>query len=184
MATMNASEVTLGSALASGAIYVAPQGTALPTDADTTPGAAFKLLGFTSDAGVQLNEDRSTESITAWEGRSVVYNPVTEYVEQLVFTPIQCNVDVLKAVWGDANVTTAADGTIIAKHHGGNLDPICIVIDMVPRTGIKRRLCGTYQLTERGGAAYDGTQVDGRELTFNAIPDADGTTTYEYVSVD
>ena len=28
----------------------------------------------------------------------------------------------------------------------------------------------------------DGTQVDGRELTFNSIADANGVTTYEYVA--
>lgn len=179
MATMDASQVTLGSALATGAIYVAPQGTTLPTDATTAP-SGFQLLGFTSDAGVQLNETRSTNAINAWEGRTQVYNAVTEYTEQLVFTPIQCNADVLKAVWGDGNVTTAQDGTIVARHTGANLDPICIVVDMVSR-GIKRRLCGTYQLTERGGATYDGTQIDGRELTFNSIADANGVTTYEYV---
>ena len=67
MATMDASKVTLGSALATGAIYVAPQGTTLPTDATTALGSSFVLLGFTSDAGVQLNESRSTNAINAWE---------------------------------------------------------------------------------------------------------------------
>lgn len=184
MATMDASQVTLGSASVSGAIWVAPQGTTLPTDADTAPGSGFKLLGYTSDAGVQLNESRSTNAINAWEGRTQVYNAVTEYVEQLVFTPIQCNSDALAATWGESNVTTAQDGTIVVQHTGANLDPICIIIDMFPREDIKRRLCGTYQLTERGGATYDGTQIDGRELTFNSIADANGVTTHEYVSFD
>lgn len=182
MATMDASQVTLGSALATGAIYVAPQGTTLPTDATTALGSTFKLLGFTSDAGVQLNESRSTNAINAWEGRTQVYNAVTEYYEQLVFMPIQCNADVLKLVWGEDNVTTAQDGTILAKHTGANLDPVCIVIETVPRPGIVRRFAGTYQLTERGGSTMDGTQVDGRELTFNSIADANGVTTYEYVA--
>lgn len=183
MATMNAAEVTLGSALATGAIYVAPKGSTLPTDATTTLDAAFTLLGFTSDAGVQLNESRSTNGINAWEGRTQVYNTVTEYYEQLVFTPIQCNADVLAATWGDDNVAVGNDGTITAKHSGANIEPVCIVIEMVPRDGFVRRLCGTYQLTERGGATYDGTQVDGRQLTFNSIADEDGVTTYEYVAV-
>lgn len=182
MATMDASQVTLGSALATGAIYVAPQGTTLPTDATTALAEAFTLLGFTSDAGVQLNESRSTSAINAWEGRTQVYNAVTEYYEQVVFTPIQCNADVLKLTWGEANVTTGADGTIVAKHTGANLDPVCIVIETVPRPGIVRRYAGTYQLTERGGATLDGTQIDGRELTFNSIADATGVTTYEFVA--
>lgn len=182
MATMDASQVTLGSALATGAIYVAPQGTTLPTDATTALGSTFALLGFTSDAGVQITESRDSSAIRAWEGRTEVYNAVTEYTEQIIFTPIQCNADVLKLTWGDGNVTTAQDGTILAKHTGANLDPVCIVIETVPRPGIVRRYAGTFQLTERGGATLDGTQVDGRELTFNAIADAQGVTMYEYVA--
>ena len=75
MATMNAAEVGVGSAKATGAIWIAPEGTALPTDATTALGSTFKLLGFTSDAGVQISESTSTDTITAWEGRTTVYNP-------------------------------------------------------------------------------------------------------------
>ena len=46
MATMNAAEVGVGSAKATGAIWIAPQGTALPTDATTALGSTFKLLGL------------------------------------------------------------------------------------------------------------------------------------------
>lgn len=183
MATMDASQVTLGSALATGAIYVAAEGTTLPTDATTTLSSDFTLLGFTSDAGVQINESRSTSAIRAWEGRTEVYNAVTEYTEQVVFTPIQCNEDVLKLTWGEDNVTVAQDGTICAKHSGANIEPVVIAIETVPRPGIVRRYCGTFQLAERGGATLDGTQVDGRELTFNAIADTNGVTMYEYVAV-
>ena len=50
MATMNAAEVGIGSAKVTGAIWVAPNGTALPTDATTSLASAWNLLGFTSDA--------------------------------------------------------------------------------------------------------------------------------------
>ena len=183
MASMDATKVGVGAAKATGAIWVAPQGTTLPTDATTTLAGAYTLLGFTSDAGVQISESVSTDKITAWEGRTTVYEPQTEYTESVSFMPIQCNGDVAKLTWGDDYVTVdGATGAIHAKHHAGTLDPVCIVIETTPRTGIVKRYCGTFQLTERGEATLDGTQVDGRNLTFNAVPDSSGITLHEYTA--
>ena len=182
MATMNAAQVTVGAAAATGAIFVAPSGTALPTDATTALANTYVLLGFTSQEGVQISEDSSTDAIRAWEGRTTVYNVRTEYTENISFTPIQCNADVAKLTWGDDMVVVGSDGAITAKHHGGTLEPVAIVIETTPREGIVRRYCGTFQLTERGEVTLDGTQVDGRQLTFNALADSSGVTMYEYVA--
>ena len=181
MADMNTNEVGVGSALATGAIWVAPKGTTLPTDATTTLASAWELLGFTSDAGVTISESSSNTSIRAWEGRTEVYNVRTEYTEQISFMPIQINEAVLALCWGDSEVT-AATNSLSAQHTGKTIEPVCIVIETVPRDGIVRRYCGTFQLTERGAQTLDGTQVDGRQLTFNAIPDSDGVTMYEYTA--
>lgn len=182
MATMNAAEVTVGSAAATGAIWVAPKGTTLPTDASTTLGSAFELLGFTSDAGVTISESSSSQAIRAWEGRMEVYNVRTEYTESIAFTPIQCNETVAKLMWGD-DAVTAATGTLAIQHHGKTLEPVVIVIETTPRDNIVKRFCMTAQLTERGDSTMDGTQVDGRQLTFNAIADEDGVTMYEYTAI-
>ena len=182
MATMNAEQVGVGSAAATGAIYVASKSTALPTDASTTL-SGFTLLGFTSDAGVQISESSNTESIRAWEGRTEVYNVRSEYTESISFMPIQCNDDVAKLMWGPDMVTVdGVTGAIHAKHHGGNIEPVNIVIETTPRVGIVKRYCGTFQLTERGEQTMDGTQVDGRQLTFNAIADSNGVTMHEYTA--
>ena len=180
MATMNAAQVTVGAAAATGAIFVAPKGTTLPTDATTALGNTFVLLGFTSDEGVQISEDGNTETIHAWEGRVAVYNVRTEYTESVSFTPIQCNADVAKLTWGDDKVVVGANGALAIKHHGGTLEPVVIAIETTPREDIVRRYVGTFQLSERGEITLDGTQVDGRQLTFDAIPDANGVTMYEY----
>lgn len=182
MATMNAAEVTVGAAKATGAIYVAATSVSLPTDATTAIPGTYKLLGFTSDEGVTISEDMSTDSITAWEGRTQVYNVVTEYTESVSFTPIQCNSDVAKLTWGDSAVTVDGGGNIHAKHSGATLDPVHIVIETTPRTGIVKRYCLEAQLTERGEVTMDGTQVDGRQLTFKALADSNGVTMHEYTA--
>ena len=183
MATMNAERVGVGSARATGAIYVAPKGTTLPSDATTTLASAWKLLGFTSDAGVQISESSSTESIRAWEGRTEVYNVRSEYTESVSFMPIQCEADVAVLMWGEDMVTVDSEtGAIYAKHRGGNIEPVEIVIETTPRASIVKRYCGTFQLTERGEQTMDGTQVDGRQLTFNAIGDENGVTMHEHTA--
>ena len=182
MATMDAAEVGIGSALVTGAIWVAPNGTTLPTDATTSLSGTWKLLGFTSDAGVTISENRSTNAIKAWEGLTEVYNVVSEYTESISFMPIQINGDVAKLTWGEDNVT-ASSTAITAKHGAQDLAPVCIVIETVPRDNIVKRYTGTFQLISRGDATLDGTQVDGRQLTFNAIADTNGVTMYEYTAI-
>lgn len=181
MATMNAEQVTVGSGKATGAIFVAPITTALPTDA-TTALDGFTLLGFTSDAGVQISESTDSQSITAWEGRTEVYTTVTKYTEQVSFTPIQCNADVAKLTWGDDMVIVGSNGALTAKHHGKTMEPVHIVIETAPREGIVKRYCQKSQLTERGEVTLDGTQSDMRQLTFNNIADENGVTCYEYTA--
>ena len=183
MATMNAKEVGIGAALATGAIYVAPDSTNAPSDAVTTLNAAYQLLGFTSDAGMTISESRSTNKINAWEGRTTVYETVTEYTEQIAFTPIQINADVAKLVWGSDHVTVDASGNLAIEHHGETLEPVSIVVECVPRPNIVRRYVGEFQLSERGQAVNDGTQVDGRQLTFTAIADSNGVTMKEYIAI-
>lgn len=183
MATMDTTQVGVGSAKATGAIWVAPQGTALPADATTALGSTFKLLGFTSDAGVQISESTSTDAIRAWEGHTEVYNVQTEYTESVSFMPIQCNADVAELMWGaDWVEVDDQTGAIHAQHHAGTLDPVVIVIETTPRTNIVKRYTGTFQLTERGEQTMDGASVDGRNLTFNAIADANGVTMHEHTA--
>lgn len=182
MATMNANEVGIGSAAATGAIFVAAKGTAHPTDASSTL-TGYKLLGFTSDAGVQISESSTTNAIRAWEGRMEVYNVRSEYTESISFTPIQCNADVAKIIWGDNMVSVdSVTGAIHAKHHGKNIEPVEIVIETSPRATIVKRYVGTFQLVSRGEQTMDGTQVEGRQLTFNAIADENGVTMHEFTA--
>lgn len=182
MATMDTTQVTVGSAKATGAIFVAPNGTTLPSDATTALGSSFVLLGFTSDAGVTISEDSSKDTIRAWEGRTEVYNVVTEYTEAVSFMPIQCNADVAKLMWGNSHVTVGTGGALTVEHHGETLDPVVIAIETTPRTGIVKRYAGTFQLYERGEQTMDGTQVDGRQLTFHSIADSNGITMLEFTA--
>jgi len=181
MSDMNTAQVTVGAAKVTGAIWVAPKNTTLPTDATTALASAYKLLGFTSDAGVTISENDSSQDLIAWEGRTKVYNVKTEYYETVAFTPIQCNAEVLKLTYGSSNVTVSGT-TITVNHKADTLDPVVIVIETSPREGIVKRYCGNFQLTSRGDATLDGTQFDMRELTFSSLPDSSGIHMKEFIS--
>lgn len=182
MATPNTDKVTVGSAKVTGAIFVAPTTTALPTDGTTALVEAYKCLGFTSDEGLTITESSSNNSLRAWEGRTEVKNTRTEYTEQISFTPIECNEEVAKATWGNDHVTVGNGGGLTVQHHGGDIDPVHIVIETVPFEGAVARYCAKAQLTERGDATLNGQDPSGRQLTFNCLG-VNGVTMTEYIVV-
>ena len=55
-----------------GAIWVAPVGSTLPTDATTALDAAFKCLGYASEDGVTNANSPDTDTVKAWGGDTVL----------------------------------------------------------------------------------------------------------------
>ena len=101
----DATSVGVGKPKVTGAIFVAPVGTPLPTDATTALNEAFECIGYVSEDGVTIEEERDTEDMVAWGG-DTVYTSQTTYSETFSFTPIEVNPVVAKMEYGDANVET------------------------------------------------------------------------------
>lgn len=165
-----------------GSIYSAPIGTALPTDATTALNAAFKCLGYVSDDGVQNSDDRKTTDIKSWGG-DIVNSVQTEKTDTFKYTLIEAlNVDVLKEIYGDSNVTGGLDTGITVKSNSIELDEHVIVIEMVLRNNVlKRIVLPSAKVTDVGEIKYkDGDNV-GYETTVTCFPDDNSNTHYEYI---
>lgn len=176
------SNVSVGKPKVGGAISVAPKGTTLPTDATTALNAAFKGLGYISDAGLVNSNTASTTDIKAW-GADTVLTLQTEKPDTFKFTLIEVmNEDVLKFIYGDSNVTGTLATGLTVKANSDEAVERAIAVDMLMRDGaLKRIVIPNGKVTTVGDITYSDGAAVGYETTVTAFPDSDGNTHYEYI---
>ena len=178
----NTANVSTAKPKVGGAVYSAPLDTTLPTDATTELDTTFKSLGYISEDGLTNENSPETESIQAWGGDTVaVVQTLRE--DTFSYTLIEAtNVDVLKEVYGQGNVTGTLETGIEIKANSKDLEEHCIVIDMILKGGnLKRVVIPNGKVSEVGEISYADADAIGYETTVQAIPDAEGNTHYEYI---
>lgn len=177
----NAAYVGVGKPKVGGAIFIAPTGTDLPSDASSDLDDAFKLLGYVSEDGVTLASENDNDNILAWGG-DAVYTTQTSFTETVTFTPIEVNPVVAKAEYGDENVTIS-NGLMTVKHTASELDEKILVIETIPNKNTTARFVAPRaKLTEKGDQTLNDSDPMGRECTFTCLPDSSGVTIYEYIA--
>ncbi|MGP6366085.1 phage tail tube protein [Streptococcus dysgalactiae] len=165
-----------------GAIYSAPLSTKLPEKATDVLGDEFKNLGYVSEDGVTNEDTRSSENIKAWGG-DVVGSVQTEKEDKFTYKLIESlNVEVLKEVYGAANVTGDLSSGIKIKSNSKELEAHVIVVDMIMNGGIlKRIVLPNAKVDEVGEIKYVDGEVVGYETTLKCFPDKEGDTHREYI---
>lgn len=176
------SNVTTGKPKTGGAVSCAPIGSTLPTDATTALDAAFKVLGYVSEDGLTNSNSASMTDTKAWGG-DIVLSGLDEKPDTFQFTLIETlNADVLKAVYGAANVTGTLSTGITVTANSTEPESASWAFDMVMRDGaVKRIVVPNAKVTEVGDIVYNDTDAVGYEITITAYPDSNGATHKEYI---
>ena len=168
----NVSNVTVGKpARYNGQIYRAPAGTPLPTSATEALDAAFKSLGYISDAGIVNSNTAATSQIKAWGG-DIVLDVQTEKPDTFQFTLIEAlNPDALAAVYGDDNVQGDLATGITIRANSDEQEECAWVVDMIMRNNtLKRIVIGKGKVTTVGDITYADESLVGYETTVSCYP--------------
>ena len=174
--------VSAGKPAVGGAVYIAASSATLPTDATTALGSAFSALGYCSEDGLTNSNSASSKDVKAWGG-DIVMTLQEEKPDTFKFTLIESlNLDVLKAVYGDANVTGSLSAGLTINATGAEPELHVWVVDMVMTGNTKKRIViPNGKISGTGDIVYKDDEAVGYEITLSALPDTNGKTHIEYV---
>ena len=177
-----ATNVTAGKPKKGGHAYRAPIGTKLPTSATEALNEAFMSLGYFSEDGLTNANSPTYNKLKAWGGDTVM-NFQTEKPDTFKFTMIEAlNINVLKSVYGDDNVTGDLNAGIHVKANSEEQKEYAWIFDMVLKGGVAKRIvvpCAS--VTAVGEIVYADNKAVGYDTTISAVPDEGGDTHHEYM---
>lgn len=178
----NAQNVSTGKPKITGAIYRAPLGTALPTDAVMELNEAFNCVGYISEDGVSNDGSIETDELKAWGGDTVLIYQ-TGKTDDFKFEMLETlNVEVQKAYFGDNNVTGDLTNGIVTKINANERGSNAWVIDMNLRNAVRRIVIPDAKVKETGEIVYQDVDAIKYPITLGAQAYAgyDGDTHREF----
>ena len=174
--------VTTGKPAVAGAIYVESASTSqLPTTAEATL-TGFTSLGFVSEDGLTNANTFESTAIKEWGGADVL-TIENNYTDTFTFTLLEAlNPDVLKEVFGSANVSGSLATGITVNVKPSQHSSKKWVVDMVMRNGVLKRICiPAGAVSAVAEIAYKNDQAVGYNITLTCMADTTGNTHYEYI---
>jgi hypothetical protein len=156
---------------ATGAVYVAPYGSAAPSDFDSTLDPAFKDVGYLSETGVSITPNETITKLQAWQKGETVKTIRRGQDITVTFEMIETrNEEAQKVFWGSG--ATVGSGEIDVASLSGS-EPQAIVIDTVDGDLGVRYYFPKAVLSERGTISLVGENYVAYPVTFEC--QSDGT---------
>lgn len=158
-------EIVVGS---DGNVFVAPTGTAAPTDTATALNAAFRQLGFTSEDGVTLSKSRDIEDIEVWQSRYPARKVVTGETFGVGFVMRQWNRQTVE-LGLDATVSGTTGDYTITPNDPENIDERSVVVEWADGTDNFRLYIPRAFMSENGDIQITKGQAVDLPVTLEAL---------------
>ena len=162
-----------------GAIFWAPAGTPVPTDATTPLSDAFKGVGYLSEEGMVEQEKRSFQNHKAWGGDTVASSQ-TGYEKQYGFTMIEINENTAKIRYGAGNVDVKDGKVSKITHNAKELPEGVWVAEMIVAGRIDRKVMERGKIIEVGDTPYQDNDLVKYPVTLGLLPDKNGNYEHDY----
>ena len=127
--TNQTGNVSVGKGAAGAYAWIAPYGTALPTDNKTSIAPTYKVLGFIDENGVTFSDSSSPTDFNDMSGDSIATAPGA-ITKTAAFTPVELKKTTLELIYGATNVEDAS-GVIEYTDAGPDQTLWTLVFDFV-----------------------------------------------------
>lgn len=179
MAANNTANVSFGKGVAGGYMWVAPSGTALPTDytikMSEVASGAYQNVGYLGEDGIVISDSFDQTTASDMNGNAVATAPGA-VEKSFTVTPIEINKTALGLVYGDSNVTYAT-GKLTAHDKGPTTQTKVAVFDLLLKDDRPLRLVAPLcNLGELGDLTINFSELVGREVTMSVLKYTGGGT--------
>lgn len=93
-----------------GHVYIAPSGTALPTDIEAALAGDWKDLGYLNEDGIQATFGLETTDIRAWQSETPIRRIVTARTGEIAVSLMEWSQDTVELAFGGGTWTDAGAG--------------------------------------------------------------------------
>lgn len=153
-------------------VYVAPVGTAGPTDTSTALNVAFEAVGLLSEDGMTESREDETADHYAWGG-ILVRTTRSKHKRTFTVTVLEDNPTVWELVNPGSTAVTAT-GTTTRTVKVPGTDPRAWVLHFIDGDVVKRRHIPRAEVIEVGDVSFSDSEMVMFELTVSVYPDGDG----------
>lgn len=168
-----------------GSVWVAPVGTAAPTDTDTamaTVNAAWSDVGFISEDGVTVTPSLETFMVRAWQSQGrPVRRGVASREEAIGFTMLEWKEETLKLAFGGGAITEIGTSDVFkfTPSSGSDEDEYAVVVHFTDGATSYRLVIPRCAVTDLAEFSLVRTDAAGLNVTLGIVND--GTTDPLYI---